>query len=101
MTGGQQAGRRARLARVALGRLGEPGDPRLAALVGELGAEQVWSYLREERDATGLATDVAARLQGLDPEADLDRAARAGLRFVVPGDAEWPRGWATSTGRQR
>ena len=90
MTGRQQAGRRDRLARVALGRLGEPGDPRLAALVGELGAEQVWTYLREERDATGLATDVAARLQGLDPEGDLDRAARSGLRFVVPGDTEWP-----------
>ena len=50
----------------------------------------MWTYLREERDATGLATDVAARLRGLDPEDDLDRAAGSGLRFVVPGDAEWP-----------
>ena len=66
-----------RLARVALSRLGEPGDPRLTALVAELGAVAVCDYLREERDATGLATDVAARLHGLDPAGDLERAHRA------------------------
>ena len=27
----------------------------------------------------------------VDPERELARAARLGLRFVVPGDAEWPR----------
>ena len=80
-----------RVARVALNRLGEPGDPRLPALVAELGAEQVYSYLREESDASGVATDVASRLRGLDPEDDLERAQRQGIRFLVPGDAEWPR----------
>lgn len=79
-----------RVARVALGRLGEPGDPRLARLVADLGAEEVYAYLREERDVAGLATDVAARLQGLDPEGDLEWARRRGFRFVCPGDAEWP-----------
>lgn len=79
-----------RLARVALGRLGEPGDPRIARLVAELGATQVYDYLRSERDATGVATDVAARLQGLDPARELERAARQGLRFLCPGDPEWP-----------
>ena len=79
-----------RLARVTLNRLGEPGDPRLTALVAELGAVAVCDYLREERDATGVATDVAARLRGLDPAGDLERAHREGIRFVVPGDAEWP-----------
>lgn len=79
-----------RLARVALGRLGEPGDPRLASLVAELGPEEVLTYLRDERDVTGLATDVAARVRGLDPAADLTRADRQGFRFVCPGDAEWP-----------
>jgi DNA processing protein len=79
-----------RVARVALGRLGEPGDPRLASLVAELGAGRVVDYLREERDVTGVATDVAARLHGLDPEGDLARAEAAGFRFVCPGDAEWP-----------
>ena len=79
-----------RVARVALSRLGEPGDPRLARLVADLGAEDVYAYLREERGATGLATEVAARLHGLDPEGDLDRALRRGFRFVCPGDEEWP-----------
>jgi DNA processing protein len=79
-----------RIARVALSRLGEPGDPRLAALVAELGAVQVCDYLRDERDAGGVATDVAARLAGLDPAGDLARAARDGIRFVAPGDPEWP-----------
>jgi DNA processing protein len=79
-----------RAARVALGRLGEPGDPRLAGLVAELGAGAVYAYLREEQDVTGVATDVAARLRGLDPEGDLARAAAQGVRFVCPGDPEWP-----------
>jgi DNA processing protein len=79
-----------RAARVALGRLGEPGDPRLAGLVTELGACAVYAYLREEQDHAGVATDVAARLRGLDPEADLARAAAQGVRFVCPGDPEWP-----------
>jgi DNA processing protein len=81
---------RERLARVALGRLAEPGDPRLASLVVELGAEEVHDRLGKERDVTGLATDVASRLHGLDPVADLERAARQGIRFVCPADGEWP-----------
>ncbi len=79
-----------RTARVALGRLAEPGDPRLASLVAELGAEEVYAFLRRERDRSGVATEVAARLHGLDPEDDLRRAAAGGIRFVCPGDAEWP-----------
>ena len=65
-----------RLARVALSRLGEPGDPRLTALVAELGAVAVCDYLREERDATGVATDVAARLHGLGPRGHPVRGPR-------------------------
>lgn len=79
-----------RLARVALGRLAEPGDPRLAALVSDLGAEEVHERLAQKRDDTGLASEVAARLGGLDPAADLERADRRGIRFVCPGDSEWP-----------
>ncbi len=79
-----------RLARVALGRLGEPGDPRLAALVRDLGAARVYALLCEERAADGIAGDVAGRLRGLDPAVELERAERRGLRFVVPGDPEWP-----------
>lgn len=79
-----------RLARAALSRLAEPGDLRLAALVAEVGAITLHRLLREERDVTGLQSDVAARLGGIDAARELDQAARLGLRFVVPGDDEWP-----------
>lgn len=80
-----------RLARVALTRLSEPGDVRLARLVAAVGAVEVYARLREERDVSGVYTDVAARLRGLDPERDLEAAAAEGIRFVCPGDDEWPR----------
>lgn len=79
-----------RLARAALSRLTEPGDPRLTDLVTELGAVRLHALLAAERDAGGMLTDVAARLESLDPHRDLDRAARLGIRYVVPGDDEWP-----------
>lgn len=81
-----------RVARVALSRLTEPGDLRLAGLVADLGAEEVYRHLRDERDVSGLHTDVAVRLRGLEPERDLAEAAESGIRFVVPGDEEWPAG---------
>jgi DNA processing protein len=37
-----------------------------------------------------LATDVSARLQGLDPVTTLNDARSQGIRFVCPGDEEWP-----------
>jgi DNA processing protein len=83
-----------RLARVALCRLGEPGDPRLTSLVADLGAVAVYEFLLDERGPTGVATDVAARLRGLDPAGDLARAHRLGIRFVCPEDDEWPAGLA-------
>ncbi len=61
-------------------------------MVAELGAVTVRDHLLAERDLHGLATDVAGRLAALDPVGDLERAARRGIRFVVPGDDEWPTG---------
>lgn len=81
-----------RLARAALSRLTEPGDVRLASLVADLGAAEVYEHLRSERDVGGVLTEVAARLRGLDPARELEEADARGLRFVVPGDAEWPSG---------
>lgn len=79
-----------RLARVALSRLGEPGDPRITTLVAEMGAARLHEALASERDLEGVLTDVAARLAANDPERDLARAERLGIRYVVPGDDEWP-----------
>ena len=79
-----------RVARAALCRLGEPGDPRLTGLVADVGAPLVYDRLLSETDERGLASDVAQRLSALDPVGDLRRAAERGIRFVVPGDEEWP-----------
>ena len=79
-----------RVARAALCRLGEPGDPRLTGLVADVGAPVVYDRLLGETDERGLASDVAQRLSALDPVSDLRRAAERGIRFVVPGDEEWP-----------
>ncbi len=79
-----------RLARLALSQLGEPGDLRMAGLVAELGAARLYEALLADRDPRGVLTDVAARLESIDPERDLDRAGRLGIRWIVPGDPEWP-----------
>ena len=79
-----------RSARAALSRLSEPGDLRLATLVAQLGAEKVFHLLRNEEDVEGVYTDVASRLRGLDPDRELRDAAAAGIRYICPGDDEWP-----------
>ena len=79
-----------RVARAALSRLTEPGDLRVQRVVRQLGAAQVHALLRDERDLDGVLTDIAQRLRGHDPERELADAERAGIRFVVPGDDEWP-----------
>ncbi|GAB2450068.1 DNA-processing protein DprA [Nocardioides hungaricus] len=72
-----------RLARVALSVVGEPGEDRMLALVGDLGAETVLDQLRA-------APALAPRFRDLEPERVLADAGRAGLRFVTPADEEWP-----------
>lgn len=79
-----------RLARAALSRLLEPGTLRHLRVVDDLGAQVVYETLLEERELDGLRNDVAARLAGIDPARELEEAARKGVRFVVPGDDEWP-----------
>lgn len=79
-----------RLARLALSRLTEPGEPRIASLVQQLGAVRLREVLGDPAQATPKARDVAGRLRDVHPAADLERGARLGLRYVIPGDDEWP-----------
>lgn len=79
-----------RLARVVLSRVGEPGDPRLTDLVHELGARKVLAALQVQAADRELGADLAERLGAVDPVQELERAAKRGIRFAVPGDAEWP-----------
>jgi DNA processing protein len=79
-----------RLARIALGQLCEPGDLKIAGLAAELGAVELHHVLTNDRGPGDVLTDIAGRLAALDPERDLDRASRMGIRFVIPSDPEWP-----------
>jgi DNA processing protein len=81
-----------RLARVALNAIGEPGDPRLARLVASLGAQEVYDRLRADTDLTGMRSEAAERLAATEPARVLAEATDLGIRFVVPGDQEWPDG---------
>lgn len=81
---------RERVARAALASTREPGDLWLAHSVAQIGAIDLYEHLRSGRRHAGTAAEVAALLAGVDPERNLDRARRLGLRFVVPGDQEWP-----------
>ncbi len=81
---------RERLARAALSRLSEPGDAHLNGLASELGAVRLHQLLLEQQDVDGLLDNVKARLATADAERELEQAARLGIRFVIPGDAEWP-----------
>ncbi|MCW2806286.1 MAG: protecting protein DprA [Marmoricola sp.] len=79
-----------RLARVVLSRIGEPGDHRLTDLVHELGASKVLSSLQGQAAGGELGADLAERLESVDAVQELERASSQGIRFVVPGDQEWP-----------
>jgi DNA processing protein len=79
-----------RLARLALSRLTEPGEPKIALLTAQLGAARLRDLLSDPEQERPEARDVASRLRGLNPAADLERGQKLGLRYVVPGDDEWP-----------
>lgn len=79
-----------RIARAALSRVTEPGDPRVTDLVARFGAVDLLGRLQRGDGLSGVFADVADRLASCEPEAELARAARLGIRFVVPGDREWP-----------
>jgi DNA processing protein len=79
-----------RLARLTLSLVFEPGDDRAAKLCAELGARELLERLRSDRAAADVRTDAGTRLPFVEPERELERAASFGLRFVIPGDPEWP-----------
>ena len=80
-----------RLARVTLSCAVEPGDGTTSSLVRELGAQRALEQSLSVADGeTGEM--LAKRLAEVDPARQLDQAARCGIRFIVPGDPEWPTG---------
>jgi DNA processing protein len=81
-----------RLARVTLSCGVEPGDATTSSLVRQLGAVRALERSLASTSETGLAEGLAERLAAVDPARQLDQAARCGIRFLVPGDPEWPEG---------
>ena len=79
-----------RLARVTINVVTEPGDVRCLGLTRELGATAFLEVLREQPDLRPQFRAAAGRLAQVEPERVLDGALRRGIRFVVPGDDEWP-----------
>ncbi len=75
-----------RVARFALARVVDAGDPVASGLVQRLGAPETWAAVLGGALGDG-PLDRAASV-------DLDEPAPTGsdLRFVVPGDEEWPAG---------
>jgi DNA processing protein len=79
-----------RVARMALSCAMDGGDPAVAELIGNLGAEGAWVKIGE-----GTLGEPAARRAAAVSVETTERAAAAGeIRFLVPGDEEWPAGLA-------
>ncbi|MFF6954150.1 DNA-processing protein DprA [Streptomyces iakyrus] len=83
------------LARVLLTRVIEPGDETGGRWVRELGVAEVVRRLGEGGaplpGASGTRwAGLVARARAARPRRDLEAARDAGVRFVSPGDAEWP-----------
>lgn len=79
-----------RLARVTISVVAEPGDVRCLGLTRELGGIRFLEVLRDQPDLRPELRAAAGRLAEVQPERVLEGAVRRGIRFVVPGDDEWP-----------
>ncbi|MER6467789.1 DNA-processing protein DprA [Streptomyces collinus] len=84
------------LDRVFLTRVVEPGDEAAGRWLRRYGPGETARRLREGGEPLpGVSATrwggLAARARRADPERDLAQAHRAGVRFVGPGDTEWPR----------
>ncbi len=75
-----------RLARVVLSCGIEPGDLTTARLIRGDGAEHALEAQLVPKPGSGLSD----RLREVDPARQLEQADRCGIRFLVPGDPEWP-----------
>ncbi|KAB2810513.1 DNA-protecting protein DprA [Pimelobacter simplex] len=79
-----------RLARATISLVVEPGDVRCLALTRELGGVAFLDVLRDHPELRAEFAAAAGRLAAVEPERVLEQSARRGIRFVVPGDDEWP-----------
>lgn len=78
------------IARAYLSRVGEPASIPVWAFVREVGPVAACEAIRNETAPLEVLGATAARRPSADPEADLEAAARYGVRLVVPESDEWP-----------
>ncbi|MFD9462882.1 DNA-processing protein DprA [Streptomyces sp. NPDC060027] len=84
-----------RRARVTLSRVVEPGDEVCGRWLREVGAREAVRWLYGHEGQPRGMTDkrwagLRARAGRADPERDLALARDAGVRFICPGESEWP-----------
>lgn len=79
-----------RRARLTLSLVSEPGDWGFTALARELGGVALLESLHTDPDRHELLSAAASRLPTVDVDATMAEAGRRGVRFVIPGDPEWP-----------
>lgn len=84
-----------RLDRVFLARVLEPGDELGGRWLRELGVQELVRRCSGHGPPLPGASEkrwagLCARAGRADPEKDLAQAQASGVRFLVPGDAEWP-----------
>jgi DNA processing protein len=77
-------------ARAYLSRVAEPPAPALAELVAQVGPVEAAARVLDGRVDEPVALETGARREVHRPAADLDAAAAAGARLVVPEHPEWP-----------
>jgi DNA processing protein len=75
-----------RAARMALSRIVDAGDPELSAVVERIGAPAVLGGLLEGN----FGAPLARRAASVDLDSSTRLATTGSVRFVVPGDEEWP-----------
>jgi DNA processing protein len=80
-----------RAARLAWARLVEPGDTEVAGLIAAVGAEEALQSVAAD---TALGARMVSRFADLDVDRDLAIAQRLDARILVPGDDDWPTGFA-------
>ncbi len=78
------------LARAYLSRVAEPACLPVCRLVRERGAVEAATAIRAGEVQADIAAATEARRLSADPHADLEAAARHGVRLVVPESDEWP-----------
>ncbi|WP_257478385.1 DNA-processing protein DprA [Acidipropionibacterium jensenii] len=77
-----------RLARACLSAVVEPGSLILKANLVRWTGAQLWERVQAGKEHPPWL----ARAESLDPQRLLEAAERLGMRFIIPGDPEWPQG---------